>query len=458
MVLPHLDSQKSINNWYFFSRCYDDFLSKRIYHWCIFFHRVFTEHSIRNYKIQGKLLFEHSLNALIALSQDDILVQQTSYEFHLSKQFYEYVLSTDNLIYFQDAEQAKYFLKMSLIFSVYPGFVSQSIIGNSKLLNPNATIAQQALFFKNVFSRYENVCSLMLFKNLHHMNGKDIRVFMQLLAGKSLRKIENLMPAFSKRQCHALLHCLSEQFSIPNNVFFNGWFYSKLFIVYPDVNYFNRFLGATRIKDQNHALFIREFEFFEQMYRWLSSNREALELRNSFGNRYTHETEIVDFFLYIKQVEERSICFKGRTIESVCNRAEEWHDQFDLYHRITPEDLKAKWGSDHAEIWKYEKDGVLYEIEEIKNGETLLQESEIHSHCVFSYVRYCKEETSRIYRMSKGLQDELKPCLTIEVKERSIVQVGGKYNRKAMSKEIEILRKWAKDLGLLLDFITVNIL
>lgn len=239
LILPHIDTPEEENRWIHFKHFTDENFHKRIYNWFVFFYTLFVENHQRNFQLDKKSLLKNTLNAIISFTDDEILNSQTSFQFFLSKNFYKNILESDQLIYFQNLEQAQFFLKMSLIFSAFPGLLHKSITKNAQILNPHPTVENQALFFRTIYCKFDNVCNFYLFKNLHKMNSKDVKIFLSLISGKSLRKINENLPQFSKKQTHLFLHCFPKDFIFQNNVFFYGWYFSKLLLINSDTAFFS---------------------------------------------------------------------------------------------------------------------------------------------------------------------------------------------------------------------------
>lgn len=90
-------------------------------------------------------------------------------------------------------------------------------------------------------------------------------------------------------------------------------------------------------------------------------------------------------------------------------------------------------------------------FEVMTNGKDLYSESKALSHCVFSYVNWCKLGNCSIYSMQEIIDDGFFSCITIEVDDNEIVQACGAHNRTLNHLEVVALKGWSKSMNFLFE-------
>lgn len=66
-------------------------------------------------------------------------------------------------------------------------------------------------------------------------------------------------------------------------------------------------------------------------------------------------------------------------------------------------------------------------------------------HCVSSYVSRCVSGMTHIFSYKSNNEN----TLTIEVSGNRICQIRGKFNRAHTNKELEVIRRWAREVSLI---------
>ena len=155
---------------------------------------------------------------------------------------------------------------------------------------------------------------------------------------------------------------------------------------------------------------------------------------------------------------EPNFTMKGRTVEALLKRMEEWHETL------------ARLGKKAGQAWspsgidpleKIERDPFSpatchWRIVEITDSLALAEEGRVMRHCVRSYQDACVKGETSIWSLRVALSDNptLRRLLTIEVnnRRRSIVQVRGKCNQSVSGLRGHqrvrlartVLRDWAR--------------
>lgn len=147
----------------------------------------------------------------------------------------------------------------------------------------------------------------------------------------------------------------------------------------------------------------------------------------------------------MKYAEDSNYSLRGRTILSVENAINNWHESADYpknkklisqeWYRTTEKDI---------EIYKNK---IKYLFKEIITGEELFLESKKLKHCVFSYIDSCVRGYIAIWSLQKAVDSIYQPFITIEVANNRIIQVSGKHNRPINAEENKLIEEWAKSMS-----------
>lgn len=157
-------------------------------------------------------------------------------------------------------------------------------------------------------------------------------------------------------------------------------------------------------------------------------------------------------FVAAERRRDPSYSLRGRTLVSLRRGMDAWHEDL-ARSRATdgitfaPSGLReltldlGKHGE--REIWR---------VEEIKTGRALREEGMRMNHCVHSYAWAVQAGQTSIWSLT--MEDGKGPTgrwamATVEVsmRERAIVQVRGRYNRRPTVKELGVLARWASSNG-----------
>jgi hypothetical protein len=434
-----------IARWKEISHSIDCRYQKRIFNWITFWEELFTTHKMQHYQININNLFDNSIDALLELVLDEKWFSQTSYEFELSKKFYSLVMESENLTYFQNKEEAIYFLKTSITFSYYPGLVKTSILKASNLLSPCPTLENLSLFFKTLFSKYPNACTLVLYNNLLPMSLKDLTIFMQIINGKSIRKIKDIDILYSKKQASILLHNLPHFLKIKNNVFTQGWYLSKLLMINKDEQFFMNFYYGLKMDYGGNKLLLNDFEYWKSVYLYLTHNESKLDQYNLTAIGNITIRDILDYLLHKKYTALTPVLVKGRSIIKLCRTIEEW--DFFMHHKALKPKEKRIWSIEQTKPWITIQNNITYKIEEITDTFALFKEGATLKHCVYFYLDDCLAKRLQIFSLQKFDGNQFVKKITIELRDKVVVQARGKFNRNTNRTEFHLIKKWCEEVN-----------
>jgi hypothetical protein len=173
---------------------------------------------------------------------------------------------------------------------------------------------------------------------------------------------------------------------------------------------------------------------------------------------------VVDFVRSCKfgssgDATEPHFAMKGRTLEALLRRMDEWHETLARLGKKA----RQSWSlSGIAPLDRTEQDRLStatchWRIVEITESIALAEEGQTMRHCVRSYQDACVKGQTSIWSLRLRLSDDrtVRRLFTIEVNNhrRAVVQVRGKCNRmlsslrgnKRMMYARDILREWARE-------------
>ena len=142
--------------------------------------------------------------------------------------------------------------------------------------------------------------------------------------------------------------------------------------------------------------------------------------------------DILDYFFRSGIWRDAEFSFKGRTLRRVEQLMREWHQDNIQCGGVSMKDLMEKWDKHDLDC-----EVKFYQFQELLSAKELLDEGKRQHNCVFSYRSLCKSGVSSIVSMSGAGH------LTLEIRERRIVQIRGVCNRLPYPEEMRVIRQYA---------------
>ena len=180
-----------------------------------------------------------------------------------------------------------------------------------------------------------------------------------------------------------------------------------------------------------------------------------------------HILPIVDYIQYVKfgagrminpqtgeiiqniEAEKPNFSMKGRSIDTLLRDVNKWHNGLQKLQ------TNASWEPNSIADFSYtegkENKQRTYKIQQLLNDEELKIEGRYMRHCVASYVHSCVRGHCSIWSMTikNELTTEVNRLVTIEVRRnKTVVQVRGKWNAYPAPKTMDIIQKWIVKEGL----------
>ena len=379
-------------------------------------------------------MYSKTIFAIVdAARHDDVFKTQTTHEFELSLKFYSHIFESNIFVSFNELEPAKLLLKISLIFSKYPGMVSGSIKESiSQLINGSNNTVLKAIF-SPLYVKYED--PYILTDNLELLTYEDIELLMYIFQGNNIRNYKKIPFAISRKESFVFINQLPKNLTFEDNLLGRAIISSKLCNTKScDNKLLNKFLSSSKVFKYKLHDFYKDILFWESVFRLLSEVNDDLD-------NFTIQ-EYVDYFEYVKYTENLNYSLRGRTLNSVKNAIYDWHESTEYSENIKL--MKLEWFRTTEKDTKISKDKHKYLFKEITTGEELFLESKKLKHCVFSYIESCVEGHIAIWSLQKENDSIYSPFITIEVSNNKINQVSGKHNRPINDEENKLIEEWAE--------------
>lgn len=375
--------------------------------------------------------------ALIQLASNSYIFQnQTAYEFGLSKAFFRRLISSGVFLKLYNIECAKFLLNISLIFSLYPGMVIRPFQKAFEVLKDGITEDKLILMFQKLFVKYES--PHLLIRHLNLLSFNEVKALVHILSGQNLRSFQNLPYPVSKKESFLFHNKLPESLNFKNNILKRALIYSKLLMVkHAQPERLVTFLNSSKVFENAVDDYYKEIDFWKQAFSLVS--------QIGLQTIYISLQDYVDYFEYQKYTLNPNYSLKGRTVTSIVRAIGGIHETIKLaqnkrlkclsWPRVTEVDIAIK------------AMNTEYLFKELTSGEQLFEESSKLKHCVFTYTEYCVSGSRSIWSMTKKTDQGYIPCLTIEVRNKEIIQIAGRNNRSMNEDEEIIIDQWSAQIG-----------
>jgi hypothetical protein len=154
--------------------------------------------------------------------------------------------------------------------------------------------------------------------------------------------------------------------------------------------------------------------------------------------------EITDYLRIAVRAPEFS--FKGRTLGSLRKLSFQWHRG--TYGRNIHE--HRTWDA-RLPGWQQRVKKDLIVAVELTTNIDMAEEGNAQHHCVFLYCNRCESGQMAIVSLRwnpSGYKAQKRITVEVWPSNRTIVQIRGSCNRMASDDEMDVVRRWAGDLGL----------
>jgi hypothetical protein len=281
----------------------------------------------------------------------------------------------------------------------------------------------------------------------------NVKVFLHVTSGLSLRKFSELPFDLTKKMAHEFM-------CSPDDYNFNEAFIWAIVKSFGGDERMVQIINGTDLlsKINSKTTSKAEKEFWITIIEFFSKNSmiapEKIAPIIDYINHIKFEKERVweNGILKLNEPENPNFTIKGKNIERLVEKTEEWHNKLNKENKIKSY-LPKSWKGYDIENFQLEEgkesNRRVYHIYQLLTQIELSQEGKAMNHCVSSYAKSCANGNCSIWslRYNDSVSNTHR-MVTIELKGESIVQIRGKYNRKAEDKEMYIIQKWATKEGL----------
>jgi len=163
-----------------------------------------------------------------------------------------------------------------------------------------------------------------------------------------------------------------------------------------------------------------------------------------------HEMNDLIDYLRVAKTENAGISLKGRSLQALQRRREEWHRALRKHNAIGGGSWAGRPIPDVDYEAGSEKKKAVWRFRQIKTGNELFREGQRMHHCVASYKHLCLNDQVSIWSLTSEFPlGQFNRGVTIEVrKDGAIVQCRGFANRLPYGNEVAVVRRWANEYGL----------
>src|SRR5215510_6342677 len=163
-----------------------------------------------------------------------------------------------------------------------------------------------------------------------------------------------------------------------------------------------------------------------------------------------HEMNDLIDYLRVAKTENAEMSLKGRSLQALHRRREEWHRALRKHNAIGGGSWAGRPIPDVDYEAGSEKKKAVWRFRQIKTGNELFREGQRMHHCVASYKPLCLNDQVSIWSLTSEFPlGHINRGVTIEVrKDGAIVQCRGFANRLPYGNEVAVVRRWANEYGL----------
>lgn len=397
----------------------------RLYSWIRFFDQ-YTH-------ITG--LYDHMIPVLlIEFRKESLLTEQTTHEFNLSCRYLQLLLQSKPNLCFENTEHAKWMLRIILLMAKYPGMVRVSPLKTFSDMSWSLSDTRLLDLFIQLFGKYPLPAAFL--NNFLVLNSNEIGAIMHIMRGHNIRTYYGLPAPLSKKESYYLIEGPSDDVGIEDNILVRLTIWSKLAVsCQKDLSMAERLLSNSKAFELHPQEFLENIDYWKQALQILVKAEASL--------RVTFEaTDFIDFFEYKKQDKKEVYSLKRRTPLSIFRDMESWHNSIQLEEIANL--TNVCWQGLGLKPFKTTYEGCDYVINEITDRKSLYIESYYLKHCASSYAQYCERGHSAVFSLKKKCEKKIWHLVTIEVKERIVVQARGFSNSILSEVEKNIVSDWAK--------------
>ncbi len=192
-----------------------------------------------------------------------------------------------------------------------------------------------------------------------------------------------------------------------------------------------------------------EEEWWAGVIQWLVTQR---------GLRRNDVTPVLDYVYSqrygvpkLNLAPRPDFSLKGRTPGALREKVKEWHADLAQLQSLT----EVEFPKSGVRPGRYEAmvggDVGVWTVDQILTSAALYEEGRAMRHCVATYYQQVERGSFSVWSMKLRRGDLLKRAVTIQVKERRIIQCRGRCNRHPRPEERRVLGRWAGENNLKIE-------
>jgi hypothetical protein len=305
------------------------------------------------------------------------------------------------------------------------------------LLNHLFTIYKTPTFLINGFI-INNLESMLLF--IHLGNGKSMKTF-------------PFIPEFNipKKALHHLNttpnYCTyNEAFRRTQIIHLGGD--DKLFrlLMSTKLEFITNNINKNRIKDEPFWESVIKFFIEHQM---MNPDKVPEIIDYIYDQKFTLKRKPGPNGTLVNEPDQPNFTMKGRTPMSLIQHSDDWH-YFITMNKKREQDAK-EWEPIDIPDWEFKEEHIKYEITQLTKTKELIAEGNKMHHCVASYASSCIKKWCSIFsfRITNHNQGKFAdPEVTLEIRNNTIVQAKGRYNKNPHPYHMQMIKSWANTNGL----------
>ncbi len=295
---------------------------------------------------------------------------------------------------------------------------------------------QASKHIKELLFKYD--ISEDFFQYLNILDLSELEVLVNIGNGKNIRKCNNFKIPLSKKESFYFHHSIGLLYDIEsrsNNIMELRAFASKLIKHSPDKMYLvDTFIYLLHKTGLKYSLLIESVQYWGLLFKILPKQIENHELNN-----------IIDYISHHFK-ESNVVTLKKKSFVSLYREMNEWHIELE---KTQMKNCIISWKVDdkiYLEKKIYHK-GKEFVYKELTNSYELYLDGLKKHHCVSIYKDQCKSGKSSIWVITPN-NENYDNGLTLEVVNKEVIQVAGKYNRTPTEEETEIIKLFSSKEGL----------
>lgn len=174
---------------------------------------------------------------------------------------------------------------------------------------------------------------------------------------------------------------------------------------------------------------------------WISTITLLYNKGLTFEN---HVSALIDFIDFKILQQKEDLDLKRISLSNLLGHVNSWHYRIGIYKKNPKKYNRLKFKTESIKGFKFQTIEKKYIIKQISSSTELFKEGKLLHHCVFSYLNKCHVNDCAIFSLRIiNEQREERRLLTIEVRQNTIYQIKGLYNRSYNENEYKIIKLWA---------------